>query len=74
MYLYNFRSSSFEIMTYSSPLCPLSNATSRIQIGFSKEELYQISHSDLIIDYFNRENLYDMPRVPVSTFEPENDN
>ena len=37
-------------MIYSSPLCPLSNATSLIQIGFSKEELCQISHGDMIID------------------------
>jgi len=55
-------------MIYSIPLFPPSNATSVIPIGFSKEELCQISHSDLIIDYFSRANLYDVPRLPVSTF------
>ena len=71
MYLCNFRSSSSEIVTCNSPLCPLSNATSLIQIVFSKEELCQISHSDLIIDYLNRANLYGVPRVPVSIFGSE---
>lgn len=54
-------------MTCSSPLCPLSNATSLIQIGFSKKTLCTISRSDLIIDYFSRANLYEVPRVTVST-------
>ena len=71
MYLYNFKSSSSKIATCSSPLCPISNATSQIQIGFSKKELCTISHSDLIIDKFSRSNLYDVPRVVVSTFGSE---
>ena len=72
MYLYNFRSSSSKIATYNSPLCPLSNATSLIKIGFSKEELCQISHNDLIIDYFSRANLYNVPRVHVLIFGSKN--
>ena len=68
MYLCTFGSSSSKIVNYNSPLCPLSNATSVIQIGFSKEELCEISHSDLIIDQFSRANLYDVPCVPVLTF------
>ena len=50
MYLYNLGSSSSEIAIYSSLLRPLSNATSLTQIGFSKEELCEISHSDLLLD------------------------
>ena len=54
-------------MNYSIPLCPLSNATSLTPIGFSNEELCQISHSDLIIDLFRRVNLYEVPRVSIWT-------
>ena len=71
MYLCNFGSSSSEIATCSSLLRPLSNATILSQIGFSKEELCEISHSDLFLDWFSRANLYDVPRVTVSTFESE---
>ena len=52
---------------------PLSNATSLIQIGFSKKELCTIIHNEWIIDWFSRENLYEVPRVIVSTFGPKND-
>jgi len=45
------------IVIYGSPLCPLSNATSRIKIGFTKKELCPISQDDLIIYLFSRENL-----------------
>ena len=71
MYLCNFGSSSSEIVICSSPLCPLSNSTSLIQVGFSKEELCTISQDDLIIEQFSRANLYDVPRVTVSTFGSE---
>ena len=72
MYLCTFQSSSSEFVAYISPLCPLSNATSLTQSGFSKEELCEISHSDLLLDWFSRVNLYDVPQVTVSTFESEN--
>jgi len=71
MYFYHFGSSSSKIVTYISPLCPLSNATSLIQIGFSKEELCTISLDDLIIDLSRRLNLYEVPRVTISTFGSE---
>ena len=71
MYLYNFGSSNSEIATCSSLLRPLSNATSLNQIGFSKEELCEISHGDLLLDWFSRAKLYDVPRVTVSTFGSE---
>ena len=72
MYLCNFGSSSSEIVTCSSSLCPLSNATSLIQIGFSKEELCTISQDDLIIGLSRRANLYEVPCVTVLTFGSEN--
>ena len=68
MYLCTFRTSSSEIATHGSPLCPLSNATSLTPMGFSNEELCQIFHSDLIIDLFRKENLYEVPRVTILTF------
>ena len=73
MYLCNFGSSSFEIAIYSSPLCPLSNATSLIQIGFPKKELCTISQDDLIIDLSKRAKLYEVPRVQFSIFGSEKD-
>jgi len=73
MYLYNFRSSSSEIVTCSSLLCPLSNSTSLIQIGFSKKELCTISQDDLIIDLSKRAKLYEVPRVQFSIFGSEKD-
>ena len=60
-------------MNYSSPLCPLSNATSLIQIGFSKKELFTISQDDLIIDLSRRVKLYEVPRVQFSIFGSEKD-
>ena len=60
-----------EISSCDSPLSPLSNPASLINIGFSKEDLCQISHSDLIIDKFSKANLYDVPQVTVSTFGSE---
>ena len=71
MYLCTFRTSSSEIVISGSPLCPLSNATSLTPIGFSNEELCQISHSDLIIDLFKKANLYEVPRVTILTFASE---
>ena len=58
-------------MIYSSPLFPLSNATSLIQIGFSKKELCTISQDYLIIDFSRRAKLYEVPRVTVSTYGSE---
>ena len=71
MYLYNLGSSSSKIVTYSSPLHPLSNATSLIQIGFSKKELCTIFQDDLIIDLSRRANLYEETCVTLSTFGTE---
>ena len=53
-------------------MCPLSNASSLIKIGFSKKELCQISQYDLIIYVFSIENLYEVQRVAISTFRPVN--
>jgi len=73
LYLCNFRSPRFEIYSRGSPLIPPSKPSSLIKIGFSKEELCQISHNDLILDWFNRETLYEVPCVTVSTLRPETD-
>ena len=72
MYLCNFGSPKFEIGSCSNPLSNLSNPASLINIGFSNEELCQISHDDLSIDLFSRVNLYDVPCVTVSTLGYEN--
>ena len=72
LYLYNFGSPRSEIATYSIPVHPLSNATSLIEIVFSKKQLCPISQDDLLIYFFHRANLYEVPRVTVSTFRPEN--
>jgi len=55
-------------MTCSIPLCPLSNVTSLIQIGFSKKDLCTISQDDLIIDLSRRAKMYEVPHVTFSTF------
>ena len=60
-------------MSYSIPLSPISNPASLIKIGFCKEELCQISHDNLIIDWFTRENLYEVSHVTVSILGPETD-
>ena len=73
MYLCAFQSSSSEFVTCSSSLCPLSNATSLIQIGFSKKELCTISQDDLIIDISRRAKLYEVPPVQFLIFGSEND-
>jgi len=73
LYLYNFRSPRSEISSCGSPLSPLSNPRSLIKIGFSKEDLCQISHDDLIIEWFSRANLYEVPRVTISTWGPKTD-
>lgn len=46
----------FEISSYGNPMSPLYNPTSLIKIGFSNKELCPISHDDLIVDSFSREN------------------
>jgi len=53
-------------------MIPLSNPTGLIKIGFFKKELFPISYDDLIIDWFSRANLYEMPRVPVATLGSKN--
>ena len=42
-------------------------------VGFSKTKLCPISHNDLIMDWFSRANLYNFPRVTVSSFASEID-
>ena len=69
MYLCKLELSSSKIVICSSLLCPLSNATTLIPIGFSKKALCTISRSDLIVDWFSTTNLYEVPRVTVSTFD-----
>ena len=46
----------------------LLNAIGLTWFGFSKTKLCPISHNDLIMDWFSRANLYDLPRVTVSSF------
>ena len=72
MYLCNFESPRSEISSYSNPLSNPFNPASLIKIGFSNEELRQISHNDLSINLFRRANLYDMIWVFVSTLGSKN--
>ena len=72
-YLCDWKSSISEIQPCSSPLKLLSNATDLTWFGFSKTKLCPISHNDLILDWFNRVNLYDLPRVTVLSFVSEID-
>ena len=67
MYLCNFGSPRFYLQCCSSPLKLLSNAIGLTWFGFFKPKLYPISHNDLIMDWFSRENLYSVPRVTVSS-------
>ena len=73
MYLCNFGSPRSEISSCGNNLSILSNPASLIKIGFSNEDLCQIPHNDLSIDWFTRANLYDIPWVTVSTLGSEND-
>ena len=68
MYPCDFRSLICDLRSCSSPLSLLSNATGLSRFGFFKAKLCLISHNDLIMDQFNKANLYDMPRVTVSSF------
>ena len=70
-YLCVFQSLITEIWSWSSPLNPLSNATGLTWFGFFKTKLCPISHNNLIMDWFSRANLYDLPRVLVSSFGSE---
>ena len=72
-YLYSWKSSISEIQPCSSPLKLLSNATGLTWFWFSKTKLCPISHNDLILDWFSRANLYDLPRVIVFSFGSEMD-
>ena len=72
-YLCNWKSSIFEIQPCSSPLKLLSNATGLTWFGFYKTNLCPIYHNDLILDWFSRANLYDLPRVTVLLFVSEID-
>ena len=49
------------------------NATGLTWFGFSKTKLCPISHNDLIIYWFSTSNLYELPRVTVSSFSSEID-
>jgi len=73
MYLCNCGSPRSRISSCGNPLSNLSNPTSLIKIGFSKEELCQISHDNLSIDRFSRVNLYNMSQVTIWTLGSEND-
>ena len=68
VYLCYFRSPISDFWSCSIPLSRLSNAIGLTQFWFFKEELYPISHNALIMDCFSRANLYDLPRVTVSSF------
>ena len=73
LYLCNFGSPRSEILSYGSPLSLFSNPTIQTEIRFFKKGLCPISHDDLIIDWFSRVNLYEVPCVTVSTLGPEID-
>lgn len=73
LYLCDFGSPRYEILSYGSPISLISKPVSQTDIGFYKKELFPISHDELIIDWFRRENLYGVPRVTVSTFFPQFD-
>ena len=51
----------------------ISNATGLTWFGFSKTKLFPTSHNDLIMDWFSRANLYDLPHVIFSSFSSEID-
>ena len=72
-YLYDCITSIFEFQYQHSPLNYLSNSTGLTWFGFSKTKLCPISHNHLIMDWFSRANLYDLPRVTVSSFVSEID-
>ena len=72
-YLYDFRSSITYIWHQVSPLNSLSNATGLTSFGFFKAKLCPISHNDPIMEWFSIVNLYDFPRVIVSSFVSEID-
>ena len=72
-YLCDCRSSLSRIYNWSSPLNSVLNATGLTWFGFPKTKLCPISHNDLILDWFSRANLYDLPRVTVLSFVSEID-
>ena len=72
-YLCDCGSSISEIQHWSSPLNSLLNATGLTLFGFSKTKLCSISHNDLIMDWFNRANLYEFTRFIISSFSSESD-
>ena len=72
-YLCDCGSSISEIWHWGILLNYLSNATSLTWFGFPKENLCPISHNDLIMDWFNRSNLYDLPNVTVFSLSSEID-
>ena len=72
-YLCDCSSSISEFQYQCNPLNYLSNATGLTWFGFSKKKLCPISHNDLILDWFSRENLYDLQRVTVLSFVSEID-
>ena len=67
-YLCDLRSLISKIRPCSSPLNLLSNATGFTSFGFLKTKLCTISYDDLIMDWFSRANLYNLPHVIVSSF------
>ena len=73
MYFCNFQSPRFEIASCSNPLRNISKPMSLIKIGFSNEELCQISHDRLIIDWFSSTSLYEVTRVTVLTLGSKTD-
>ena len=73
VYIFYFISSISNFRSCSSPLSHIFNAIGLTQFGFFKRELYPISHNALIMDCFSKENLYGVPRVPVSSFGSEID-
>ena len=67
-YLYDCSTSIFEFRYRRSPLNSLLNAIGLTWFWFSKEKLCTISHNDLMMDWFSRAKLHDVPNVIVSSF------
>jgi len=52
-----------KIWSYGRTLSLLSNSMSRTKIRFFNIKLCQIPHNDLVMEWFSRSNLYEIPHV-----------
>ena len=70
-YICDCSTSIFDFWYQRIPMNYLSNAIGLTWFGLFKAKLCPIARNDLIMDWFNRANLYDLPRVTVSSFGSE---